>query len=119
MNLNVPCLRNLITNGSLFMEGYEKMEMRTRFFKCETHANFAAVVKTVFSLIFVALVAPSLRAADDSLLKSQPPVVIKTFPVSGYDAVDPETKFIKVIFNKKMTPKSWSFVQIDKKHFRN
>jgi RNA polymerase sigma-70 factor (ECF subfamily) len=80
-------------------------------------ANFSTIVKIVISLIFVTLVASSLRALDDSLLKSQPPVVIKTFPVSGYDAVDPEIKTIKVIFNKKMTPKSWSFVQLDKKTF--
>ncbi|MCK5843894.1 MAG: DUF4019 domain-containing protein, partial [Victivallales bacterium] len=41
----------------------------------------------------------------------------KTFPVSGYDKVDPDTKMIKVVFNKKMIDKSWSFVQIDKKTF--
>jgi RNA polymerase sigma-70 factor (ECF subfamily) len=60
---------------------------------------------------------PNLGAENDPLLNSLPPVVLKTVPVSGYGKVDPDTKMIKVVFNKKMTDKSWSFVQIDKKNF--
>lgn len=94
------------------------MDTRTRFFGCANYANFASVAKlTMVSIVGVLFFATSARSIDDPLLKSQPPVVIKTFPVSGYYAVDPDTKFIKVVFNKKMAAKSWSFVQLDKKTF--
>ena len=93
------------------------MDMRKRLFECVGCAKFAVVVKPLMAFAFIFLIAASVEAAADSLLKSQPPVVLKTFPVSGYDMVDPETKVIKVVFNKKMAPKSWSFVQLDKKTF--
>ena len=93
------------------------MHMRKRLFECVRCAKFAVIVNPLVTLAFIFLISARVEATSDSLLKSQPPVVIKTFPVSGYDLVDPETKELKVVFNKKMASKSWSFVQLDKKTF--
>jgi hypothetical protein len=57
------------------------------------------------------LTAPAL--AGKPSVKSMPPVVVKTVPVSGATTVDAKLKQIKVTFSKDMkTRKMWSFVQV-------
>lgn len=66
--------------------------------------------------ILATLSAPALAGTPS--VKSMPPVVVKTVPVSGATAVDPKLKEIKVTFSKDMlTKKMWSFVQVSKDTF--
>jgi hypothetical protein len=66
--------------------------------------------------ILAMLAAPALAGAPS--VKSMPPVVVKTAPVSGATAVDAKLKEIKVTFSKDMkTRKMWSFVQVSKETF--
>ena len=66
--------------------------------------------------ILAMLCAPAL--AGKPSVKSMPPVVVKTVPVSGATAVDAKLKEIKVTFSKDMqTKKMWSFVQFSKDTF--
>ena len=70
------------------------------------------VVLSILSM----LTAPAL--AGEPSVKSMPPVVVKTVPVSGATAVDAKLKEIKVTFSKDMqTRKMWSFVQFSKDTF--
>ena len=50
-------------------------------------------------------------------LESVPPVVIKTVPEAGAQAVDPGLKEIEVTFSKEMTPGSWSWGIADKESY--
>lgn len=86
--------------------------MRKAIGYLESVAKFTMIMAATAGLAAVV-------GADDgeALLNSQPPVVLRTFPVSGYGKVDPETTELKIVFNKKMAPGSWSFVQLDKKTF--
>jgi tetratricopeptide (TPR) repeat protein len=52
---------------------------------------------------------PSATSDADSILSSQPPVVVETFPVSGARDVEPGETEIRVRFSKRMTDDSWSW----------
>jgi RNA polymerase sigma-70 factor (ECF subfamily) len=54
------------------------------------------------------MVAPGL---GDDVLKSLPPVVVKTIPAAGADDVDPKLTEIQVTFSKDMLDDSWSWVR--------
>ena len=55
----------------------------------------------------------ALPPEDKPSVKTLPPAVIKTVPVSGDTNVDAaKTKEIRVTFSKEMTDKSWSWSQI-------
>jgi len=72
----------------------------------------ALVVLSILSM----LSAPALAGSPS--VKTMPPVVVKTVPVSGATAVDSKLKEIKVTFSKDMqTKKMWSFVQASKETF--
>jgi len=61
---------------------------------------------------------PGPALAGKPSVKSLPPVVVKTVPVSGSTAVDAGLKEIHVTFSKDMqTKKMWSFVQVSKDTF--
>jgi hypothetical protein len=45
----------------------------------------------------------------DKKVSDAPPVVVKTVPAAGDEAVDPATKEIRVTFSKEMADKSWSW----------
>jgi len=61
--------------------------------------------------ILAVLSAPALAGTPS--VKTMPPVVVKTVPVSGDAAVDAKLKEIKVTFSKDMlTKKMWSFVKV-------
>ena len=59
----------------------------------------------------------SHASAEEITLDSVPPVVVKTMPQAGANHVDPKTKEIRVVFSKKMTTDSWSWVQMSKETF--
>jgi len=66
--------------------------------------------------ILAVLSAPALAGTPS--VKTMPPVVVKTVPVSGDAAVDPKLKEIKVTFSKDMqTKKMWSFVKVAEETF--
>jgi len=46
---------------------------------------------------------------QDGLVRTLPPVVVETVPVSGDTAVDPSTSEIRVTFSKEMTDGSWAW----------
>jgi hypothetical protein len=63
----------------------------------------------------VALVATAFaqQGKEEPSVKSLPPVVVKTVPQAGDEAVDAKaTKEIRVTFSKDMTDRSWSWSQI-------
>lgn len=67
----------------------------------------ALVVLSILSI----LCAPALAGTPS--VKTMPPVVVKTVPISGEAAVDAKLKEIKVTFSKDMqTKKMWSFVKV-------
>jgi Bacterial Ig-like domain len=45
----------------------------------------------------------------DKKVTDAPPVVVKTVPAAGDEAVDPGLKEVSVTFSKEMTDKSWSW----------
>lgn len=52
-------------------------------------------------------------AGDKVSVKTMPPVVIETLPLSGDTSVDPSVKEIRVTFSKEMkTDNQWSWVKI-------
>ena len=56
--------------------------------------------------------------AEPITIKALPPVVVKTVPESGAEAVDPDTKEIHVTFSKDMlTKKMWSLVTVSQESF--
>lgn len=69
------------------------------------------------SVLFVLICGVTLYAvANDTkpCVATLPPVVVKTFPVSGDLHVDAaKTKEIRVTFSKDMLNKSWSWVQLN------
>ena len=72
------------------------------------------------AIVLVALVGGLVGAAvraDDIKLEEVPPVVVKTVPEAGSDAVDPKTTEIKVTFSKDMADNSWSWVQLSDESF--
>lgn len=50
---------------------------------------------------------------DNDYLKRYPPVVVRTIPQSGDQAVDPGLSAITVVFSSDMQDGSWSWVQVD------
>jgi hypothetical protein len=68
-----------------------------------------------FVVLTVALLSAS--AAHALNLEHQSPVVIRTVPESGAKNVDPALSEIQVTFDKEMTDKSWSWVQIAPENF--
>lgn len=59
----------------------------------------------------------SSARADDVILETVPPVVVKTFPEAGADEVDPKLTEIKVTFSKNMQDDSWSWSTHSKESF--
>jgi RNA polymerase sigma-70 factor (ECF subfamily) len=55
--------------------------------------------------------------ANDIAPESVPPVVVKTVPEAGSDAVDPKTAEIKVTFSKDMRDGSWSWATLSEESF--
>ena len=74
-------------------------------------------LSSVLSLLFVIFVFGADLSAEKKSLIDMPPVVIRTFPVSGQEEVDPSLKKIVVTFSQKMADKSWSWVQENKESF--
>lgn len=52
-----------------------------------------------------------LLAEEGWTVASAPPVVVRTVPEAGDNAVDPALKSIRVTFSKPMRDGSWSFVK--------
>jgi len=74
-------------------------------------------MRALLALSILAIFSAPALAGKPSV-KSMPPVVVKTVPVSGATAVDAKLKEIKVTFSKDMqTRKMWSFVQVSKDTF--
>jgi hypothetical protein len=74
-------------------------------------------MRALVVLSILALLSTPALAGKPSV-KTMPPVVVKTVPVSGDAAVDAKLKEIKVTFSKDMqTKKMWSFVQVSKDTF--
>lgn len=71
---------------------------------------------TIILCCLIILQLPEAKSAETEL-KDLPPVVIRTYPASGHDSVDPEISQIYATFNKKMNNKSWSFVKVSKNSF--
>jgi hypothetical protein len=72
------------------------------------------------AIILVALAGCFIGAAaraDDVMLESVPPVVVKTVPAAGADEVNAKVTEIKVIFSKEMQDGSWSWSTLSKKSF--
>ena len=72
------------------------------------------------AVILVTLVGGLLGAAahaDDVTLETVPPVVVKTVPEAGANAVDPKLTEIKVTFSKDMQDGSWSWSALSKESF--
>ena len=64
----------------------------------------------LFPSLLACLMAGSAPAlAQEIDLATAPPVVVKTVPEAGADAVDPGLTEIKVTFSKDMQDKSWSW----------
>src|SRR5690349_13647382 len=55
--------------------------------------------------------------AQEITLEAAPPVVIKTVPEAGADAVDPGLTEIRVTFSKKMHDDSWSWSTASQESF--
>ena len=71
---------------------------------------------SLFPIFCLELVA-SLQAELVSI-EALPPVVVKTVPAAGDDAVDPATREIRVTFSKDMlTQKMWSLVTVSRETF--
>jgi hypothetical protein len=69
----------------------------------------------VYGLCGVVGMAATIYAAGEAppSVKTLPPVVVKTVPAAGDTQVDAATtKEIRVTFSKKMTDKSWSWVEL-------
>src|SRR4051812_4366547 len=73
------------------------------------------------SILLAALAAGLLLGtagrADEVTLDSAPPVVVKTVPEAGADAVDPRLGEIRVTFSKEMTDGTWSWSTLSKESF--
>ena len=69
----------------------------------------------IFGMVGIVGIAAAIYAADEAppSVKSLPPVVVKTVPMSGDTAVDAsKVTEIRVTFSKAMTDKSWSWSEI-------
>lgn len=69
----------------------------------------------IFGMVGIVGIAAVIYAADEAppSVKSLPPVVVKTVPMSGDTAVDAsKVTEIRVTFSKAMTDKSWSWSEI-------
>ena len=56
--------------------------------------------------------------AEPVTIETLPPVVVKSVPESGAEAVDPDTKEIRVTFSKEMIiKKMWSLVTVSPESF--
>jgi len=76
------------------------------------------MVKISYGCIMALAVALLSAANVPALnLENQTPVVVATAPESGAKNVDPAIQEIRVIFNKEMMDKSWSWVQIAPENF--
>ena len=64
-----------------------------------------------FFLLPLLFLISSTKLDDDNTvsLAAAPPVVIKTVPTAGLDAVDPSLTEIKVTYSKNMMDKTWSW----------
>ena len=70
------------------------------------------VMNLFFTVIFVFCLSMVYAEADNGI-NSYPPVVVKTVPESGANAVDPGLSEIKVTFSKDMlTDQMWSWVKV-------
>lgn len=54
---------------------------------------------------------------EEVTLEAVPPVVVKTIPEAGSDAVDPKLTEVKVTFSKPMQDGSWSWSTVSKESF--
>ena len=61
-----------------------------------------------FYLILLAMIG-AVKADNGPSLATAPPVVVKAFPQSGSDAVDPGVTEIKVTYSKDMMDHHWSW----------
>ena len=71
---------------------------------------------SLLSIFCMTLVASA--QAEPVSIEALPPVVVKTVPAAGDDAVDPATREIRVTFSKDMlTQKMWSLVTVSQETF--
>ena len=71
----------------------------------------------ILSIIAVMALAGTIWA-EPITIKTLPPVVVKSVPASGAEAVDPDTKEIRITFSKDMlTKKMWSLVTVSQESF--
>jgi RNA polymerase sigma-70 factor (ECF subfamily) len=74
-------------------------------------------MKTIFlALLASACLVLSVSATESISLKSQPPVVIKTFPEAGSADVAPGLIEIRITFSKQMQAQSFSFTCVNGKN---
>lgn len=73
----------------------------------------------ISSVVFIAGGAFLLGTAEaqEITLESAPPVVVKTAPEAGADAVDPSETEIRVTFSKEMRDGTWSWSTASKESF--
>ena len=70
-------------------------------------------MKIAFSVIVLSLICSVSFANEQMTVDKFPPVVVKTYPIAGSDAVSPTIKEIKVTFSKDMmTEKMWSVMSV-------
>ena len=70
----------------------------------------------IVAVLFIA-VSLSIGNASETDTERVSPVVVKTSPESGAKNIDPSTSEIRVTFDKEMTDKSWSWVQVAPENF--
>jgi len=71
----------------------------------------------ILLLIIFLVTCIHFHQISDADMEEMPPVVVKTSPESGAKNVDPSISEIRVIFNKEMMDRSWSWVQIAPENF--
>ena len=78
-------------------------------------------MKRIILIAVTAILTAGPAAAQQSAgisVKSVPPVVVKTVPLAGDAAVDPDLKEIRVTFSKDMmSDRMWSWVKISNETF--
>jgi len=76
------------------------------------------MIRIMITSACVVLLAAGFALGQEITVRFMPPSVVKTVPQSGDTTVDATvTKQITVIFSKKMTDGSWSWVQMSKETF--
>ena len=71
----------------------------------------------VVLVVLVGVLVDATVRADDIILESVPPVVVKTVPEAGAAAVDPQLTEITATFSKDMQDGTWSWATLSTESF--